>query len=449
MAPGPARKGFKRVSAPSTLPSHADEDSGTPESAATHVRASPYLQLLNAALWIATASFMIALGALIVWRALHSLSATPAPSSAAVQQLVHPAPSPHNFPLTSASVRPSPPLPQHGMPSPPPPPPPPLSPPLCSPPPLSSSPPPPPLLPATRLAHSPPCSLAAASSPPPVLIPSAVAINPKASNPAQVLQRYMSMGLDEEQWDDYLLAIYQAERSQLTTSLPRIDQVDLVYSMVIDVDNIDDSQYFDCAMKRNVPYSHAAPHHPLVAWLYRPPPFPPVPDHTWAEVTHCSGSAYEAHSSWFYVVTGSALYVNVGRTIAFPSHEAAVKHFLQRPCINNKQDQCNEELVNDLPAAALAAGYTSIQILLHRDFDCWDDDFDRNGVGHELMIIQRTPEGALGLHGDLACPPGVEFRTGVGASLPCDCVTTSALVSSRGKCAVCAGSYVQLGKHMH
>lgn len=40
-----------------------------------------------------------------------------------------------------------------------------------------------------------------------------------------------------------------------------------------------------------------------------------IPSDTWVEVTHCGGSGFESHASWYYVVTGSAVYVNVGKTV--------------------------------------------------------------------------------------------------------------------------------------
>jgi len=267
-------------------------------------------------------------------------------------------------------------------------------------------------------------------------------VNPQASRSELVHRRYSNLGLDDAQWNQYLLMLYQASDAQLATSLPKVDQVDLIYDSLVDVDGIDGDQFFDCGNHLHRPFRHGAPHQPLVAWMYRSPPFQAIPSDTWVEVTHCGGSGFESHASWYYVVTGSAVYVNVGKTIAFNGHEEAVRHFLDRACINAEQDQCNEELLEDLPRAALAAGYKSMQFVLHRDFDCWDDDYDVNGVGHELMIFQTSSPGILGSGGDMTCPPGIEFRTGVDASLPCDCVESDSLRSVRGKCVVCAGSAV-------
>ena len=126
------------------------------------------------------------------------------------------------------------------------------------------------------------------------------------------------------------------------------------------------------------------------------------------------------------------------KTIAFNTHEEADRHFLKRPCSDDQQ--CNEDLPEALPAAALAQGYKSIQFLRHRDFDCWDDAEDQNGAGHELMIFQTDGHGRLGSGGGQTCPPGIEFRTGVDADLLCECTSTANVRSVRGTCVTCAGT---------
>jgi len=67
-------------------------------------------------------------------------------------------------------------------------------------------------------------------------------------------------------------------------------------------------------------------------WLARSAPFKPAADGSWVEITHCGGGWNEKHAHWMYVARGSGLYVNVGRTIAFGSHEESVRHFLGTAC---------------------------------------------------------------------------------------------------------------------
>jgi len=98
-------------------------------------------------------------------------------------------------------------------------------------------------------------------------------VNPQASRSELVHRRYSNLGLDDAQWNQYLLMLYQASDAQLATSLPKVDQVDLIYDSLVDVDGIDGDQFFDCGNHLHRPFRHGAPHQPLVAWMYRSPPF--------------------------------------------------------------------------------------------------------------------------------------------------------------------------------
>lgn len=141
-------------------------------------------------------------------------------------------------------------------------------------------------------------------------------------------------------------------------------------------------------------------------------------------MTHCGGSAFEERSAWFYVAVGSALFVDVGKTIAFEDHGDAVTHFLGRPC--GDWGQCDDEIRGALPAAAEAAGYDSIQFMRHCDL-CKSN----GGCAHELMLTKAR-------NGHKACPDHVEWRTGPAARDHCTCIASSAFQSVRGHgCAVC------------
>ena len=205
-------------------------------------------------------------------------------------------------------------------------------------------------------------------------------------------------------------------------------------------------------------------HTPLVAYLMqrmeRDGPHPALPDQAWAEVTHCGGSEHEVHGAFFYVMRGSGIFVNVGRTIAFLTHRDAAVHFLGSKLSNEARGfprtgceggklvdrqrgiyQCDVELPR-LAAVARAAGFDSIQYTQHCDAFCANGPSTGGGrqqCGHELVL--------LGASGTAPCPPGIEFRAGLGASRPCRCVSSDAseagelrgLLSPRGSaCTVCA-----------
>ena len=196
------------------------------------------------------------------------------------------------------------------------------------------------------------------------------------------------------QWDEYVLRLYSADRSQLGL-LPRIDQVSMVYTNMLHLHNVQDFVTYErCAISANhaparlmQPHVGAAAHYTLAAAPT------PAADHAWVEVTHCN-SHIEDQSLWFYVSPGSGIFVNVGKTIVFDDHPAASEHFGVYGDITN------------VPHAAAAAGYDTIQYLEHCE-GCRCD--------YELLFTRAR--------GTAACPRGVEFRSGPNASLPCTCQT--------------------------
>lgn len=187
----------------------------------------------------------------------------------------------------------------------------------------------------------------------------------------------------------------------------------------------------NCPSAWGAPYLGRVVHAPREAiWLARRAPFTPLADGTWAEVTHCAGGWNEAEGHWMYVARGSGLFVNIGRTRVFHTHDEAARAFL--PPLNRCEgemwchyghcvSQCDRELPNVLRAAALE-GYTSLQFIHHCDMRC-------NVCGHELVL--------LGIPGGEACHPRISYRRGWNASLPCTCHASATRTSERGKCAAC------------
>jgi hypothetical protein len=149
----------------------------------------------------------------------------------------------------------------------------------------------------------------------------------------------------------------------------------------------------------------------------------PVSSGDYAEVTHCGGSRFESHGAWHYVLRGAGMYVNVGKTIAFQTHEDASLYFLNTPCTNRRNTdhhgnpECDEEL-DTIMIEARRNNYTSLQFLHHCDAFCFQ-------CPHELVM--------LGFNGSTPCPLQLQYYDF--GKRKCKCVPWNR--SLRGSCAGC------------
>ena len=206
---------------------------------------------------------------------------------------------------------------------------------------------------------------------------------------------------------------------------PSLGDVDLVYDFLLpkSLDAVAVAAVgAGCPRSYHAPAILRAPHSPLVMWYASvgPPARRVAASHTWIEVTHCGGSTYEERGAWFYAARGSALWIDVGRTLAFDTHTAAARRFLGVDrCADGPT--CDAEM-GRFAAAAAAAGYDSLQFTGHCDLECGE-------CGHEVLLTK-----ARGADG---CPAGVDFRTGAAADRPCTCEESFELHSARGYCAAC------------
>jgi hypothetical protein len=206
--------------------------------------------------------------------------------------------------------------------------------------------------------------------------------------------------------------------------------------------------------------------------------FDAVVSHEWVEVTHCSGSAFEEAGVWHYAVKGSGVYVSVGRTIAFSTHEDAARHFLGRGCEERCRDdpvclmqpmQCDAEIPRFIAEAA-RRGFDSIQFVNHCDAgecatgrgvpaeriaacsrcragsvlaanrcdaECGPPGHPWMACGHEIVLTQFRGTGV--------CPDGLRYRGGFNASEACACVPLTSIRSLRGACVSCVGMAQRLG----
>ena len=252
-------------------------------------------------------------------------------------------------------------------------------------------------------------------------------------------------GVTTAEWEAYVAELYAANASAVA-SLPTIRDVELVYTGLLPLQRVDSRELEGTGSCPRggllAPYRQHQPHPPYAAYYRRVAPVEPFASGSWVEVTHCSHE-FEAGGAWFYVLPGSAVYISVGRTIAFTDHDDAAAHFLPAEMATAEYREAHRERdIELLPRAAAAAGYDScvlayqtqsamgpcphtcltfhahispwpcrgrIQFLRHCDLSC-------NRCAHELLLVSTSGR-------DAGCPPGVEFRTGWQASMPCECTT--------------------------
>ena len=165
----------------------------------------------------------------------------------------------------------------------------------------------------------------------------------------------------------------------------------------------------------------------------------PLPNNSFAEVTHCGGSDFEADSAYFYASRGSGVWINVGTTIVFGTHDDAVRHFIGRNCAHaceprtdvmglarNCAHQCDAWHMDKMVANAASAGYDTVQFVGHCDAKC-------TMCLHEVVVLRAQ--------GGPGCPP-IPYWSGSHAQRNCTCVEHSSSVGTkdnpnRGGCASC------------
>ena len=194
----------------------------------------------------------------------------------------------------------------------------------------------------------------------------------------------------------------------------------------------------------------------------RDPPPPAFRNFSRIEVTHCGGSKFETNGAFFYAFRGTGLYIDIGRSLAFETHDDASRYLLGRPCAPGKPPdmklgifQCDAELPRII-GAAKSQGWDSLQFTRHCDAFCTGPSPEalqraraqgrdpwtftsmsdalsgrtrgRSARGFEVVLTRFA--------GTDACPAGLEFFRGWGGHERCAC--DARLRSQRGRCAACA-----------
>ena len=120
----------------------------------------------------------------------------------------------------------------------------------------------------------------------------------------------------------------------------------------------------------------------------------------------------EAGSPWFYIVKGSAVWMDIGRTIVFDSHADAVWYFLQEKVTTHPTP--HKQLVRVAPVAR-RMGFDSIQYLKHCDNRC-------GCIGTELVLTKPAS--------NPTCPS--TFYDTIDSTTPCTCTSSMAYSNCNG-----------------
>ena len=177
----------------------------------------------------------------------------------------------------------------------------------------------------------------------------------------------------------------------------------------------------------NNPFSPAG-----LTWSWHPSapnnthaPWAPFPNNTWVEVMHRGYLSDEKTGAWFYYARGSGIWINLGKTIAFESHNQAYAYFNSS---NVTYPQCTVGLnVTTLQECmchlAAAQGYDTIQMTKAAPQMCpygknWTTSANMN---YELVSTR--------LQGKFACASedGLSplIRTGWKGNRACTCNNTN------------------------
>lgn len=121
-------------------------------------------------------------------------------------------------------------------------------------------------------------------------------------------------------------------------------------------------------------------------WIHRSRNAQPLPNHSWAEIVHCSAGPAAAtnyrgilYPMWAYGAPGSGLSVNLGRTLVASSFEHAI--VILHQIYGEVRADGNGTVPTSL-STDLLTRYDSIQIVKHLEYFS-------NEIRHEIVMLHR------------------------------------------------------------
>lgn len=157
--------------------------------------------------------------------------------------------------------------------------------------------------------------------------------------------------------------------------------------------------------------------------IFQPPPLVAFESNSWIEIVHSAFPSDEHFGCWMYMVKGSGIWYNTGKTTTFNDHADAFKHY----GVATTGGPGNEAMSK----ACVAAGDTTIQFLKHMDGGTCGKCCHNQGGG----AVWNYEFVGCAMSGVTACPGnGGAIKAGWMGKRDCQCVE-----GANGKTVNCKG----------
>lgn len=143
---------------------------------------------------------------------------------------------------------------------------------------------------------------------------------------------------------------------------------------------------------------------PGIIWNYKIIKYKAIPSNTMVEITHCSSGSTpteEVVSAWFYYTTGSNIWINIGKTMAFQDHREAILYFLGQDYLNKFNDckgkhwGCQKHFTDLFTKIRNTTTLDTIQFLDHLDSRCALSQGDKQANPIEIVNVRTSGSKSL------------------------------------------------------
>jgi len=226
----------------------------------------------------------------------------------------------------------------------------------------------------------------------------------------------------KSKWFSYIQTVYGSVPDKNEFPLD-LNYFSVLYQNALDKAQINIKKYISppntCPNKQNQLFTNMSNDWdpPYTVYLAKIPPYTPIENNKWIEVTHYGSKRQEQDpktivGSWMYITPGSGIFFYTGNTISFPDHPDAVKYFLNEDCISNAkpdQTECIDQFVR-LFTTAKNKGYDSVQFIAHGDQRC-------GLMSREIIDVKGNSNFSCGYPDTSTLP----YKTGWNHNKDCHC----------------------------